>query len=290
MRRTKILQEAKNLFSTKGIAKTSIQDIADGCKISKGAFYLEFESKNELINELLLYLNQELLEEMERIAKDDTLTPGERFQKQIAFQLTELYDQQHFTEALIQESGLQLEGDLLLVIRKIQVDYMTNFEPFISQLFPKAKPHEVREVASLISGVLAQFETFAVLEKVTYQVEEVAQYCLELSQSLLAFAQKCQPLLAPTLTQTRAGIEESWQFRTKSRVIREVDQMRTAVKKRKDSDREEWLGSLELFEQELQKEIPNKLMLQGLLANLKAAKFIKKERKKLADLLQIKVI
>ncbi|CAM4100818.1 hypothetical protein BAPA111461_18685 [Bacillus paramycoides] len=37
------------LFATTGINATSVQEIVTACSISKGAFYLYFKSKDELL-------------------------------------------------------------------------------------------------------------------------------------------------------------------------------------------------------------------------------------------------
>lgn len=41
----KIIKAGLHLFAKNGFASTTIQDIANECNISKGAFYLHFKSK-----------------------------------------------------------------------------------------------------------------------------------------------------------------------------------------------------------------------------------------------------
>lgn len=48
-----IMDTALELFAKQGIATTSVQQITESCGISKGAFYLSFKSKDELILELI---------------------------------------------------------------------------------------------------------------------------------------------------------------------------------------------------------------------------------------------
>ena len=43
------MEKAKELFAKQGFEATSVQQITDHCGISKGAFYLSFKSKDELI-------------------------------------------------------------------------------------------------------------------------------------------------------------------------------------------------------------------------------------------------
>ncbi|WP_338471421.1 TetR/AcrR family transcriptional regulator [Niallia sp. XMNu-256] len=48
-----IMEKATELFAKQGFGATSIQQITDYCGISKGAFYLSFKSKDELIETLI---------------------------------------------------------------------------------------------------------------------------------------------------------------------------------------------------------------------------------------------
>jgi|GEM_PF-217503 len=51
-----ILEKAIELFSNSGFEAVSIQDITDSCGISKGAFYLSFKSKDELMVAIVEHL------------------------------------------------------------------------------------------------------------------------------------------------------------------------------------------------------------------------------------------
>jgi AcrR family transcriptional regulator len=47
------LEQGRELFATYGLRKTAIEDLTKAVGISKGAFYLFFESKEQLFFELL---------------------------------------------------------------------------------------------------------------------------------------------------------------------------------------------------------------------------------------------
>lgn len=51
-RKQEILTAAEKLFCTKGYQETSVQDILDELKVSKGAFYHHFESKGSVLETL----------------------------------------------------------------------------------------------------------------------------------------------------------------------------------------------------------------------------------------------
>ena len=51
--RTRILDEAARLFLARGYAETTLRDIADAAGVKAGSIYYHFDSKEELLGEVL---------------------------------------------------------------------------------------------------------------------------------------------------------------------------------------------------------------------------------------------
>lgn len=66
-----IMENALQLFAKQGIEATSIQQITDKCGISKGAFYLSFKSKDELIFALIDYFMSEIVVDIEQVVNSE---------------------------------------------------------------------------------------------------------------------------------------------------------------------------------------------------------------------------
>ena len=62
-KRKRLLSSAYKLFTTKGINKTTIQDIVDAAKVAKGTFYLYFEDKYKIQEELVIEKSKEIFNE-----------------------------------------------------------------------------------------------------------------------------------------------------------------------------------------------------------------------------------
>ncbi len=60
-----IMDTALELFAKQGIASTSVQQITESCGISKGAFYLSFKSKEELVLELIDNAMKQLVSDLD---------------------------------------------------------------------------------------------------------------------------------------------------------------------------------------------------------------------------------
>ena len=65
------MENALQLFAEQGIEATSIQQITDKCGISKGAFYLSFKSKDELICALIDYFMSKIVEDIEQVVNSE---------------------------------------------------------------------------------------------------------------------------------------------------------------------------------------------------------------------------
>ena len=59
-KRTSLLNTAFNLFTTKGVSKTSIAEISKNAGIAKGTFYLYFKDKYDIRNKLVSHESSKL--------------------------------------------------------------------------------------------------------------------------------------------------------------------------------------------------------------------------------------
>ena len=60
-KRTSLLNTAFNLFTTKGVSKTSIAEISKNAGIAKGTFYLYFKDKYDIKNNLTLGFEDKII-------------------------------------------------------------------------------------------------------------------------------------------------------------------------------------------------------------------------------------
>ena len=58
-----LLEAARILFSQKGISKTSISEIAEQAQVAKGTFYLYFEDKDDLLQQLLYQISYDIIQQ-----------------------------------------------------------------------------------------------------------------------------------------------------------------------------------------------------------------------------------
>ncbi|MFJ6207944.1 TetR/AcrR family transcriptional regulator [Lysinibacillus sp. NPDC092081] len=64
-----IMEKALELFSEQGFEATSVQQITERCGISKGAFYLSFKTKDELLISMVEYFLQQFVTDVDQVVR-----------------------------------------------------------------------------------------------------------------------------------------------------------------------------------------------------------------------------
>jgi len=80
--RARLLEAAKEIFEENGFLEARISDIAERARLSHGAFYHYFDSKEQIFREIAEMLDDELAEPMDSVilAPGSSADPHERLQ------------------------------------------------------------------------------------------------------------------------------------------------------------------------------------------------------------------
>ena len=88
---TSLLETAFNLFTTKGLNKTSISDIVSNAGVAKGTFYLYFKDKYDLRNRLISHKSSQLFKQA--IEQMKTTEMEHTFESDIIFVIDNIINQ-----------------------------------------------------------------------------------------------------------------------------------------------------------------------------------------------------
>jgi AcrR family transcriptional regulator len=80
-RKAEILQKAQKIFYTQGYEITTVDHILKAVKISKGAFYHYFASKEDLLDCLVSLVTEQIIENLKVIIDDPALSALEKLKK-----------------------------------------------------------------------------------------------------------------------------------------------------------------------------------------------------------------
>ena len=110
-KRLKIVTAAETLFDKKGFKSTSMQEIAIEAGISKGAVYLHFKSKDELLLAVCESHTNYISSKVKEILNDNSLAPLEKLATQIRFQFETDGKSSNDTDFLGRIKYLRSKGD-----------------------------------------------------------------------------------------------------------------------------------------------------------------------------------
>jgi len=112
-RRKQVLEAALKVFAAKGYHDTSISDIVETADISRGTFYLYFDNKRAIFEEILDYFIQRIVSRVNRISLDeDAPSPLDQIRRNVAGVIDELSENAEFTKILLYQAvGLDVDFD-----------------------------------------------------------------------------------------------------------------------------------------------------------------------------------
>ena len=115
-RRTAVLAAAQRIFAEKGYSGTSIDDIIEAADIARGTFYLYFESKRAIFDELLDELFTTLQSQVKRIeVGPGALPPVEQMDATVDRVMQTLLENREMARILLREAvGIDDEFDAKL--------------------------------------------------------------------------------------------------------------------------------------------------------------------------------
>lgn len=252
-----IMETAIELFAKRGIDATSIQQITEKCGISKGAFYLSFKSKDELIFSIIDYFMKSITSQIEQSVSDKT-NPQDKLHA-------------YYYEIF---SMMQNYGDFAIVFFKEQsqifdevfIEKMTYYENFSNNLllditkalFPEIKEDLQYDLLFIIRGFITSYADFIFKRYVDYDLNKLVESLVEktviiakeskktfLTKKMLPPSSHCSPKV------------------TKDMLLDEISQLLEQITDEVLKD------SLLLLEKQIKSDTPNKAIVLGMLSNLK---------------------
>lgn len=178
------MEKALELFAEQGIEATSIQQITERCGISKGAFYLSFKSKNELIFGLIDYFLSEIVADVEQSVNESQ--PNETLLYHFYYTLFQSYrNHSNFAKILMKEPLNSFNMELLDRIRKYDDILNSIALSLVERQFPQVKPDMRADLVYVIKGFLKHYaELFLILD---YPVD-IDKLCISLVEKTSVIA------------------------------------------------------------------------------------------------------
>lgn len=177
-RKSLIMAKAIELFARNGIEATTVQDITEACGISKGAFYLSFESKDDLVTAILDDFLQDI------IAKNNTLLHEPLPARELLFRyifsyLNVVYERAPFLTLFMRERINPLNDRILKKIHELEMSSNDTLLMIIGKLYGPRAAFIQYDLLVTIQGLIKAYMEFVVRHPQAYDLEALARFLVE---------------------------------------------------------------------------------------------------------------
>ncbi|MCJ8014146.1 TetR family transcriptional regulator [Paenibacillus sp. KQZ6P-2] len=269
----RIMESAMRLFSEKGYASTSIQDIANDCGIAKPSLYKFFTSKEDLLIEVYGDRVQRMYEQAEAIKADDTLSPRDRFIRETLHQMqyfTDLKFNIEYHNLFVEETGKFIP--FCHCLRSKQFNY---YKDCILSAFGEQLEPYIWELVISYLGLMKEFTQLPVAVNHPIHLENAAIYIVDRMGDMSAgivkniFSQIVQPSIMSEYV--RLGLEGKEIPFDKHRAD-VFENLLSSIKELPalNSRKEDLNEAAQLLKEEAAKEEPKRILIRALIEFLES--------------------
>ncbi|PAD36214.1 hypothetical protein CHH48_07925 [Terribacillus saccharophilus] len=285
-----IIERATEIIAKKGYHAASIQEIAEASKLSKGAFYLYFKSKDELMAEILRYHFGLITEEIEKVDRQD-INSREKAKLRLSTMMRELVKRGNFIVMQRHDIDSDIGKEMELFFLEEMEKGRRKTELDLLDVYGEVSKPYLKDLRILQEGILFQIIGDMLLHGLILDLDKTAAYILERMDDMVEglLKRKAEPLVTDATPVSASIFEKEMKEREVKQVLERM-QIVILTLDAEIQEVQELQGVVELIQEELQKKEPRKLLIQGLSANFKGIEEMDDLRRELARLLDIKVL
>ncbi|MCM3693457.1 TetR/AcrR family transcriptional regulator [Neobacillus niacini] len=259
MKKQLIMEKAIELFAKQGFEATSVQQITEHCGISKGAFYLSFKSKDELIIEIIDHFMIQFTSEI------DYLVRSEREEENLLYKFyyaifNSFQKHSDFGKILIKEQSRSFNQDFIVKMRYYDRLMDKTILSMVEHLYGDDKVKEIKyDLVFCIKGFMSMYSQLFLFYNVPLDLDLLSTSLVE-KTNLLA-RNSTVPFISKGLIEVfeEPGLEKL----TKDQILLLINQ---AIEEMDESVEKE---SLVLLKEQLHEQTFGRAIIKGLLENIR---------------------
>ncbi len=252
-----IMDKSLELFAKKGFKATSIQEITNACGISKGAFYLSFKSKDELILALTDHFMEKFVSDIDQLVRESDYKKV--FYNYYYYNFSNLSKKSAFAELFMKEQMHFIDKAFITKL----YEYMELIQQSMLVMIEKAYGDKVKEIkydlVYTIQGLVNAYTELFLFNNIHSNIDLLAKSLAE-KTDLLA-----NSLTTPYIKEDVYYLMRQTQkdYFSEDAILGVIDEALSAIEESIEKD------SLLLLKQELIQPTMNEAVIKGLLENIK---------------------
>lgn len=270
-KKTDILLAAKKLFSERDFTSVSMQAIAEECKMSKASIYKLFQSKEDLLLELLAFNQKKMMAAASLLHEESSLTPDERFAKKLTMELEGFrrdqqffnmltYGNSSFNNVRVKQHIMQARSTIICWHRDSLIqNYGEHITPF------------VWELVIILHGMMREFLMLIKLEHKPLELAPIADFIISTLNQIVKNRGTKQSGLQPEVIELYISSASSHQPKDKAILLSEsLQELKKAISSLPEHDYQvdELSSAADLLEEEAVKDEPRPFLLKALIGYL----------------------
>src|SRR5699024_1367085 len=280
-----LIEKGLTLFAEKGYHATSIQEIASEAGISKGAFYLYFQSKEDFVATSIDHIYTEITSKMEQINLED-LTARKILAKQIAELISYIDQYKGFIMMYVTES-ISIGERMDSLIEKMKLENFHWMKDALENIYGDRIKDLLIDAVIQLDGLLNGYFKWIVMHDIIVDREETSEFIVrrldDMVQGMLD--KKESPLISNEHFKAISNYEKQDITDILHTIQGKISTL--PIEKNKKDQLEEVLDTLK---QKKSKSEVKPILLQGLLAHFAPYPVFHEECEQLADLWGIELL
>ena len=253
-----IMEKALELFAKQGFEATSVQQITEYCGISKGAFYLSFKSKDELILSLIDHFMMQFTADADYVVtytEDD-----EKLFHEFYFSTFNSF-QKHsdFAKVLMKEQSQSFNKELIVKMQSYDRMFEKTILSMVERVYGEEVEHTKYDLVYCIKGFISIYSQLFLFQHVPVDLILLSQSLVEKTNILARHT--TIPFISQELIQTvKQPMNEEV---TKEQILELMDRILDGMEESIE------LESLVLLKQQVLEPTLSPAIVKGLLENIR---------------------
>ena len=255
-----IIEVSMRLFARKGFSTTSIQEIATESGISKGAFYLHFKSKDDLLLAILQY-HFEMIEKAFSEQVTSTQSPREKFISQQMALYSHFVTHRDFLIMLTKEQAIPRNETIKQLLLGKQMESHQHYRKSIIEIYgPDIEPYSW-DITIILEGMIKSYMGVLLFSSPDFNVRQVTEFILKRTDSIVKDIYEDSPFL------TNKKVEEIINFFLAPDQPSISNLLKNLEEEIEKLGEDELLVTFQVLREEMEMEKPRVPVIQGMLSN-----------------------
>ncbi|HEX7064945.1 MAG TPA: TetR/AcrR family transcriptional regulator [Bacillales bacterium] len=267
-KKEEIMQSAIRLFSEKGYFSASVQEIANDCRISKGSLYKYFDSKEDLLIQVIEHNHRKMFQRAMNVDLDSSLTAKEKLIRKIVVQLEDSYENKDFMMMLFRAMPDHDNENISSLMKRTRATMMSWHKECLEEAFGNKVESYIWDLVLMFQGTLKEYLSLTVFKDKSFDMKRAARLIVERLDAMIQNTDHTEPALTSEIMDEFEGIDVNFKPRSGKEQLKDhLNGMLFEIERLSidERERQELLSAGRLLENELFNSEPRDFQIKALL-------------------------